>query len=133
MARHEIVTFQNEQDGWARIEVCRANGIIGMDRSRMQFEAAQAMQSDTPTAVRLLRSISYPDLIAPVVKIEGKIQVEQGDEVVMLDLSEGLAFEQFALLPDDLILAWESAVYRVNPHWNPASEPQDFTEKKAES
>jgi hypothetical protein len=40
--------------------------------------------------------------------------------------------EQVMAMPDELIYAWEQAVYQLNPHWNPANRVQNAEAQKKE-
>lgn len=119
------------------LTVVRATGKIGMARSIMTFKAYEANKNEPDEALRVLRSSMYPSLIAPVIASSGQITVydpaaEGGERVV--DIGKWpISFEDFASLPDGLLVEWEAQVYRLNPHWNPAGEPAEDAEKKASS
>lgn len=132
MSKRETLVFQSE-DGQAKLEIVRASGVIGMDRSLKQLQAAQV--EGESQATRYLHTISYPDLTAPVVRAEGSLQVETPEgEVVTVDFAAWpIPFEKFALLPDLFIGRWERVVYELNPHWNPAGVAEEEEKKKASS
>lgn len=109
------------------IEIQRATARIGTKRSVMAYRAA-AQAAEDPEEVAVLRTITYPDLTAPVQQASGTLETPSGKVV---DFSAWpIAFEDFLELPDDLIWAWEKAVYEVNPHWNPGGLPAAEAEKK---
>jgi hypothetical protein len=108
MMKTEIITH-----GDVSIIVSEATALIGMKRSRMKVEASGTIDNDTD--ISILRIITYPDLLAATVEIKGMNKP---------------TFEEFLDLPDTLVMKWEQAVYRLNPHWLPGSQEQQ--EKKAE-
>ncbi len=80
------------------VTVYPANGVMGMRRHRIRYE--QNKIEDTDADSRLLRLVTYPDLVACA------------DRVV--------TFEEFAALSDEFIAQWEDAVYELTPHWKDA-------------
>lgn len=112
-----------------RIVVQRATARIGTKRSVLSYRGAEQAAQD-PEEVAVLRTITYPDLTAPVREASGTIELEAGRSV---DFSSWpVSFEDFCELPDDLIWAWEKTVYDVNPHWSPSAQIQAEAEKKIE-
>lgn len=93
---------ENVQYGEITLTVSEATTLIGMKRSRMGVEASGS--TDPSIDRQILARITYPDLIAPLVDIQGM---------------EIPNFEEFLLLPEPLIIQWEKAVYGLNPHWTP--------------
>ena len=129
--KEEVLTYQVNEEGLSGeivLTITRANVRVGMQRSILQVDAARENRATQDLALKVLRAVTYPDLMAPVVNAVGKLVIE-GD---VINLSEHwpMLFEDFILLPDDLISKWEMAVYRLNPHWNPAGQPDQETEKK---
>ena len=127
--KRKKIVYQTE-DGLVRLTVARASAVMGMQRSLLQVRGVE-QSAGQPEAVLVLRQITYPDLVAPVVEAEGRVQTNQGETLDFADWP--FAFEQFAELPDDLIVIWENAVYAVNPHWNPAGNIEAEQEKKVEN
>lgn len=107
-------TVRYEQgDGGAAVVITigRANGYMGMKRSMMTYQAVEEnrKKDETDPVAAVLRTMTYPDLIAATKQVEG--------------IPWPISFDEFIALPDDLIAAWEEAVYKLNPHWNPPVEP----------
>lgn len=74
----------------------------------------------TVSAASIMAQVIYPDLIAATVESDG------------LDAGT-LSIEDFLVLDERLVGAWEEAVYDLNPHWLPGADagPGDAQEKKA--
>ena len=74
----------------------------------------------TISAASIMAQVIYPDLVAATVESDG------------LDVGH-LSIDQFILLDERLVGAWEDAVYDLNPHWLPGADagPGDTQEKKA--
>ncbi len=116
MPETEKTVIYEQADGTqVKITVKRANGYAGMKRSMLTYEAVQKNEQneETDPVIAILRTMTYPDLIAATVTAEG--------------VPWPMRFEEFMELPDDLISVWEEATYAVNPHWNP---PGAADEKK---
>jgi len=116
----KVVTYQDEEID-VRLTITRADIRAGMRRTRLQLDAdahgkGKKARSEDPD-VRLLRRFTYPDLMAATVEASG--------------IPWPLAFDDYLALPERLGLAWEQAVYELNPHWlSPASEEAVSEEKK---
>jgi hypothetical protein len=98
-----------------KLTIERATALNGMRRSILQYKGIEQMKDIDDEALRTLRLISYSDLVAAVTVWEG--------------ISE-MTFEQFIGIPDTVMQEWESAVYTVNPHWNPMGQPPEEKQKK---
>jgi hypothetical protein len=95
-----------------RVVVSAANVLQGLKRTRLRNQHGPI--DSTPEEVLIAQIFTYPDLVAAAKSIE-------------IDGLDGeITFEQFAALPEALVLQWEQAVYELNPHWL----PQETTEKK---
>jgi len=57
-------------------------------------------------SLRVLHLMMYPALVAAVTTQEGFDHWP-------------ITFDEFRTLPDELIIRWEEAVGKVNPHWRP--------------
>ena len=119
MSENEMnLVFELDDDRTITLKLVRATALIGMRRSVLAYQSRSEMKQDEPDeAVRILRTVTYPDLIAPVVEQTGFDQWP-------------ISFEDFCDLPDDLVVVWERAVYALNPHWNTLPEAQVDAEKK---
>ena len=95
-----------------RIVVARANVRRGMIRTRLKAEAQQAGETDPDLLI--LRWITYPDLTASAIEVDG--------------LEWPMSFDQFLDLPEPLCIDWEAAAYDLNPHWIPT--PPDEADVK---
>lgn len=100
-----------------RLTIMRATALIGMQRSIQIMRGMDEVKENPDEAVRVLRTVTYPDLISCTVAAEG--------------LEWPITFEAFLQLPDELVGKWETVVYEVNPHWNPAGTAVEEQEKKA--
>ncbi|MBN1261088.1 MAG: hypothetical protein JXB35_10445 [Anaerolineae bacterium] len=98
-----------------RLVVQEANALIGMRRALLRggaegylkIQEAQ-IEGERPksvklAALRLVARMQYPDLLAATVEAEG--------------VDPEMEIESFLDLPDRLVIAWENAVYELNPHW----------------
>lgn len=109
LLRTEVVEYR-ENELEVRLTVSEATTLIGLRRTRLKVDQSKIEEGDPDRA--LLRVFTYPDLVAPVVETSG--------------LDWPLDFESFAGLPEQLVILWEAAVYRLNPHWLPAGgDPQE--------
>ena len=107
------------EDGDITITVGVASILMGMQRSIAKGEAYRASQvGEVDPAQRILAIVTYPDLVASVVEVNG--------------IPWPLAFEDFLELPEVLVTRWEEAAYRLNPHWLPGydKEAVEEAEKK---
>lgn len=113
-----MTTFTYEQ---ASITIERASAITGVRRSILVYRGSEAAK-DEPEELAVLRTITYPDLIAPVTQASGLVQAANVHQDP-IDFSKWpIPFEDFIRLPDDMIVAWEAATYKVNPHWSPGAK-----------
>lgn len=105
--------------GDAKVVVGTASALMGMHRSRIREEGRKEIESETDVDRKILRIYTYPDLVSATVEAEG--------------IPWPLDFETFLGLPDQLVAAWEGAVYALNPHWLPKAAEQvtEDAEKKA--
>jgi hypothetical protein len=109
----------------AQITVSRASAEMGMERSLLRFRGTAGDHQSWSEAKAALLAYTYPDLIAATTAHAGEIALL--DERIC-DLSVWpISPNDFLLIPDDLVIEWETATYAVNPHWNPAG----VVEKKA--
>ena len=113
--------------GTAKITIIRANAIVATRRSVLAFRGS-AQDEEAEEAIRVLRTITYPDLTSPVSKAEGFVELEDGSRI-SLD-TWPISFENFCLIPDGLLLEWETAVYAENPHWSPLAAATDEEQEK---
>jgi len=92
-------------------------------------EAHERLEAEQDVTMRWLRSVVYPDLMAPVSLVDSWLTLN-GEE-----LRFPLTFDQFIHLPEyeELDALWRTAVYTLNAHWlgTPAGNGQ--AEKKAET
>ncbi len=101
------------QHGSLSATVSQATTLMGMRRTLLQLEAQKAEAPEDDEALRILRTVIYPDLAAAMVGSEG------------FDLN----FEGFCALPDKFVAKWEEAAYALNPHWQPGySEAEEKKE-----
>lgn len=104
--------------GGYKIVVSEATTLQGMRRTMMRIKAADenAKDDEGPNAaddgIKILRSITYPDLMSVVVDSEG------------FELWP-ISFDVFLNLPDALVGEWERVAYDLNPHWLPGGEQQE--------
>jgi hypothetical protein len=120
--------------GEAKLVIVQATGLIGMQRSIITYQEAEKNKDEKNEAVKIFRSITYPDLVAPVTEAKGTIAIYDGEgKAQLVDLSKWPpTLEQVMAMPDELIYAWEQAVYQLNPHWNPANRVQNAEAQKKE-
>lgn len=100
------------------VTVSASNGLIGAKRSRLKQEAL----AETDVDRRFLRFVSYADVVAATPAGQG---FEQWP----------LTFDAYADLPEAWLIAWEAAVYALNPHWLPAppANAEDAEKKETRS
>ncbi len=103
----------------AKIEIVKASVLDGMRRVRLHFEAEESTEENLDR--RILRRITYPDLIAA--SQNGSLTIEGVEQTWPPD------FETFLKMPEELGIQWEQKVYELNPHWLPSQA--DASEKKA--
>ena len=105
------------------ITVQEADGRMGTKRSRLMFEAGQAKEAamkagEIDEDEWWVRLNIYPPLAAATIEATGSVSPPFSAEDVMT-------------LPDEVVDAWLSAVWRVNPHWLGRPDPTvDLNEKK---
>ena len=125
----KVIEYEDE-NMTAHIVVSEATVLIGMKRTRIRLEAEPEKEEDPDK--RLLRLFTYPDLAAAATEImltpAAATDGEKPDEV-FISPSPPLDFETFLALPEQLVSAWEQAVYALNPHWLPGND--SATKKKA--
>lgn len=105
----------NIAHGNYNLTVSEANVLSGMRRSVLKAKVENNPADDD--AVRILRFLTYPDLISAVTENSG---FEHWPPT----------FEQFLELPEALAEKWERAVYELNPHWRAGEDEQTSEEKK---
>ena len=98
--------------GKYKITVAEATTLMGMRRTMLRLDGAEKSKDIDDDALRILQSITYPDLIATVTENKGFTEWP-------------ISFEAFLDLPERLTGKWEDAVYRLNPHWLPGFEEQE--------
>ncbi len=100
----------------ARLEICEATTLMGLRRGQL---AAEAGNDDNPL-IWFVRRFMYPDCLAcSTGEIGGK------------PVSE-LSVDEFLSMPDQITEAWLTAVYEVNPHWQPRlPEPAEQEKKRS--
>lgn len=103
MIQVEVVEYQDENQS-VTLTVSEATVLIGLKRTRLKLEQDKIEEPDPDR--RLLRVITYPDLMAATVEADGF-------------KAWPVTFDEFIELPEPLAIHWEEAVYRLNPHWLP--------------
>lgn len=93
-------------EGDVTLVVVRATARIGMARYILANKGFKENEAEPDEALKLLRVMVYPDLIAATTTVTG--------------MKFPLEFEEFIELPEDFINQWADAVYEVNPHWKAA-------------
>jgi hypothetical protein len=115
---HEKTVSYDLDGQTVTITVTRATAYTGVKRSMLSYDGMKNSPKTDDDAMRVLRTLTYPDLVAPVKEAIG--------------IPWPISFDEFIALPDDLVVLWESAVYEVNPHWSPMGQVEKAeTEKKA--
>lgn len=112
MSEPEIVKFDDGKVQ-AEVRVHRATLLDGVRRSRLIETGKAADEKDIDRW--LLRVMIYPDMAS---SSEGWYTQPGSSEQKVWPPP----FEDLAGLPDDLGIAVQAAVYRVNPHWMPKPE-----------
>jgi hypothetical protein len=118
-----------ECDG-VKLDIVEANGRMGMTRSVLRYNSKPA--EGESEADKVLRVITYPDLVASVLSGSGTLTVfDANDAEIVVDFSKmPIPLEQFCLLPDRLLAAWEEATYQMNSHWSPETTISEAAKKK---
>lgn len=111
MAETQRVVEYDQGGVKARLVVAQATVRMGIERQAMQ-EAARRHRDETPR-IGLLRLLTWSDLVASTV--EGEIVI--GEETRPI---RDFTFDEWLELPETLAIAWENAVYAMNPHWLPS-------------
>ena len=106
MDTRELQFADKRGKSWT-VKVSEATALIGMRRSVMRRAGSDVESGDVAGAV--LRTITYPDLVSCVVEAGGFE-------------SWPIAYDEFAGLPDQFVVSWETAVYDLNPHWLPSED-----------
>ena len=110
-------TIRYNEDGYdVTITVSQATVLMGMKRTRLQIEGNEADEQDENR--RLLRILTYSDLMAATIEAEGLP-------------SWPLDFEDFLTLPEKMVIEWERAVYDLNDHWRARPADEEGDKKKA--
>ena len=117
MLKEKIVEYEGP-DGPISVTVVRATVLIGAERSVARVEARDliAENPDMSHALRILRGVTYPDLIVCTSQAEG--------------ITWPLSFEDFLLLDERFVDLWWEAVKEVNGHWYDRPSVEE-TRKKA--
>src|SRR3989304_6351262 len=102
--------------GKYKIVVGEATTLMGMRRTMLRVDGIDKIEEVSDDGLRILYSITYPDLIAAVVENDGFS-------------SWPISFEDFLELPERLTRQWETVVYRLNPHWQPGFEDEEKEKK----
>lgn len=144
--RTRTIEYENGETTY-RVVVTEATALVGMKRTILRGAAQSYLAGlrtevddeskgkgkatdDRPvrssldvSALSIIAVVTYPALLSAASEMEG--------------LDPAMGVEEFAVLPDALITAWEDATYGLNPHWLPQPEPEDKdeaqVEKKAQS
>lgn len=109
--RQEVVDYKDDTYD-VLITVRAARVIDGIRRTCIMAE-----QIGEPVEAYL-----YPTCICSVDSIENR---DPGKK----QLSQYLTAEEFLELPEALVILWEEAAYRANPHWEPRLAPQTDKER----
>jgi hypothetical protein len=97
-----------------RVTVSEATVAMGFRRSQLRTAAArEAVDFEE----RILGELTYPDLVAATLAVEG--------------LPWPLDFASFLALPEQLLTPWEAAVYDLNPHWLPTEPSTEQVDRLA--
>lgn len=118
MLREKTVEYDS-CDARISVTVVRATVLVGARRSVSRVEASELIKEagdEMPHEVKILRGITYPDLIVCTVEAQG--------------IPWPLSFDDFLELDDEFVDMWWDAVREVNPHWY-ARQPDEETTKKA--
>lgn len=109
--KEETIEYKNDKLNVV-LTVRQATVMDGMNRSVLLAK----MYGDTPDidslsdVERLRRMLlvrTYPACLA-VTSV-----INRGEDAILMDMTP----EQFLTLPDALVMQWEDAVFRLNPHW----------------
>jgi hypothetical protein len=94
-----------EEDG-VSVTIAKANYEMALLRTHLLREAEKELRETTfDDEHAWARWITYPNCIACAVKAEG--------------MPWPLSFDDFCKNSETFNIAWEQAVYEVNPHWKP--------------
>ena len=103
MSEKQMTLAYTLDESEVAITVVRATARIGMARYILANKGFKENEAEPDEALKLLRVMVYPDLVAATTQVTG--------------MKYPLEFEEFIELPEDLINQWADAVYEVNPHW----------------
>jgi hypothetical protein len=103
MSEKQMTLAYTLDESEVAITVVRATARIGMARYILANKGFKENEAEPDEALKLLRVMVYPDLVAATTEVTG--------------MKYPLEFEEFIELPEDLINQWADAVYEVNPHW----------------
>ena len=103
------IEFTKGDSTWS-LQLSEATALIGMKRSVAR--ASNRLSQSGELASSVLRGITYPDLTSCVVEASGF------DEWP-------ISYDDFAQLPEQLVMLWEAAAYDLNPHWLPEIEGEE--------
>lgn len=132
VVKYEVVSDDGESgEGLVyKLVVQEADTLVGMKRGILRRRGQDYLKADdgkvikeagsslAVTALTLVATVIYPDLLAATVSAEG------------LDLD--MTFADFLGLSDQFVDAWEIAVYGLNAHWLPQDEDDDEPPGEAE-
>lgn len=104
MRNTKTVEYRDEELA-VRLTITAPTIESGTARTVLRVDGQAALESEpaATTTRRILRLVTYPDLMAATVAVEG--------------LPWPLDFETFIALPEELGALWEQAVYDLNPRW----------------
>lgn len=135
-ATTELIEYDTD-DVRARIMVRTSNTLIGTRRTMLREDARvltiQASKAGQPMepAVMILRNYTFPDCVSPsdgTIEIKGDAPIDADHpdlppaRVVVISYQvRELPFDRFLDLPEELVIKWEHAAYKVNPHWQPTA------------
>jgi hypothetical protein len=123
------VEYQDE-DHNVIITLRRASLLDGMERTlkiegellgRLREEKEAEDREETPeepTSVRFIKMYTYPNCVSCVSSIENVPVDDDGTmPPKLLSPADEIPFEEFANLPEQLVLMWHEAALELNPHW----------------
>jgi hypothetical protein len=107
------------------LTITEATSRVGMHRALLIEQArAEETKKDVPASLidaasQLLHTVLYPSMIAATVEATGFAKWP-------------ITFEEYADLPEQLVMQWEDAVFSLNAHWRPKSSQGNEDETEAE-
>lgn len=108
MSEKQLTLAYTLDESEVTITVVRATARIGMTRYVLANKGYKENEAEPDEALKMLRVMVYPDLVAATTQVTG--------------MKYPLEFDEFIELPEDLINKWAEAVYVVNPHWRAVLE-----------